>query len=229
MYSENMVDQTEVCVKQPSPNHSYRCRSRYHRQEENGTVYASALHLPVQKDCQHQRDGNGKRHLYDCIFDRIDQRLPYLRICKHCLIIFQSHKDISPAEVSGLKEALIDCLENRYNIQNNKSQHRRNDKRPAPSEFAALTACYFLFRLCHMCHSFFLWGQPPKRLSFHIMLLLFRQRSVHLFCNLLAGIFHGHISGPGLFQKLAGSVFPCNGISGVWSDYHVIAHIQISL
>src|SRR5699024_10606719 len=72
MYSENMVDQTEVCVKQPSPNHSYRCRSRYHRQEENGTVYASALHLPVQKDCQHQRDGNRKRHIYDCIFDRID-------------------------------------------------------------------------------------------------------------------------------------------------------------
>ena len=84
---ENVIDKTIIRVEQPSPYHGYRCRSCYHRKEDDGSVNRTALHLSVKKYCKNKCDDNGKRNLHDRIFECVDQCLPDLFICKNLLIV----------------------------------------------------------------------------------------------------------------------------------------------
>ena len=113
---EQVVDQTEIRVKQPSPDHGYCCRSCNHRKENDRTICSSSSHLSVQQNCQNQCDTDRKRNFYDRIFEGIDQCLPDFRTSEYLFIVFKTDKDISFTEITGLKKALINCLENRDNI-----------------------------------------------------------------------------------------------------------------
>ena len=75
-------------------------------------------------------------------------------------VVIQSDEDVAPAKVPCLKEALVDCLEDRDNVQHDQSQHGGEDKRPSPYEFVAFSGSSF-FNSTHNFTPFLLLGRFP--------------------------------------------------------------------
>ena len=124
------------------------------------TAAGAALHLPVQKSCQHQGDRDGDRHLDDRIHKGIQKGLPYLTVRKHFHIICKTHKPVSPAESAGLEKALIDGLKDRNDIQYQKTCQGRRKEHPAPEKvyFSFPVACRAIAAppYCSFCRDSFI-------------------------------------------------------------------------
>ena len=77
---ENVIEQSELLVIEPFPDHCDSCGSTDHREEEDCTEHGNSLDFSVQKYRKEQRDYNAQRHFDDGVLYRIDQRLPDFRI-----------------------------------------------------------------------------------------------------------------------------------------------------
>ena len=143
---EDIVQKTELLVVEPFPNHCDCCRCADHGQEEDRSIYRNAFHLSVEQDCQEQSNDYGERNLDDGIFNGVPQGLPYFAVSKELLIVAESDKDITFTEITSLTEGLIDCLNDRVEVENNQADHGGQDESPSPHSFPLLSCGHaFLF------------------------------------------------------------------------------------
>ena len=119
--AEHMIQKTKFSVEQPSPYHCHCSGSCNHGKEEDSTVSRNAFHFPVQQNCQNQRDCDGERNFHNRILKGVQYRLPYLSVSEQTNIVLCSDENVAFAKVAGFEKALPDGLENRNNIQDNKS------------------------------------------------------------------------------------------------------------
>ena len=96
------------------------------------TETRNSFYLTVQKNSKKQSDHYAERNFNDGVFDRIDQRLPDLRICKRLCIVGQSDKSIALSEIAGLTERLIHRIDCRIKVKNDQSDHGRRYKGISP-------------------------------------------------------------------------------------------------
>ena len=87
----------------------------------------------VKKNCQKKRDDDSEGDLDQRVLDGIPERLPCFSFCKDLLIVCGTDKDIALAEISCLKEGLINRLKDRIKVQDNQADHRGCDKQPCPA------------------------------------------------------------------------------------------------
>ena len=114
---ENVIEQSELLVVEPFPDHRDSCRSADHREEKDCTEQGNSLDLSVQKYRKEQRNYNAQRHFNDGVLNRIDQRLYDFRICECLCIIGKSYKSIAFSEITGLTERLIYRINGRIKVQ----------------------------------------------------------------------------------------------------------------
>ena len=142
---ENIIKKTELCIVQPLPHHGDSCRSTDHREEEDCTIDGASCDLLVQKNSKKQSDDDTERNFNDCILNRVPERLPCFSSRNDLLIVCETDKNVSLAEVTGLAEGLINRVEERVEIKNNKAEHRREYESVTPCRFTLLGRCHFLF------------------------------------------------------------------------------------
>ena len=114
---EDVVQETELLVVQPLPNHGDRRRGTDHGQEEDGTEQGGTLELLVQEHCEDQSDDNAERHFDDRVLDGVPERMPNFAGGKDLGIVFKTYKNIALAEVARLAEGLPQCVERRIKVQ----------------------------------------------------------------------------------------------------------------
>ena len=145
---ENVVEQTELGIVEPFPDHGHSRGSAYHGQEEDGAVKGSACDLLVQKNCQDQSDDDTEGNLDQGIFNGVPEGLPCLSGSKDLGIVGKADKDIALSEVAGLAEGLIDRIEDRIEVQDKQADDGRRDEQICPSGFALFSLCHLFLHVC---------------------------------------------------------------------------------
>ena len=136
---ECLVEDADVAVVEPAPDHRDRGGHRDHRQEVEGAVDAGAAQaLEVEQHRQQHRQRDPQE--YEPGVDAgVAQRLPELGIVHERAVVGQADPG-RPAEGAPLREAVVHRLHHGPQVEDREAQPGRGDQRVSPPLVPVLEA-----------------------------------------------------------------------------------------
>jgi hypothetical protein len=128
--AEHVIDQPQLPVEQPQPQHRRRHRRHQRRQEDDRAVDRLPVDLRVQQQRHPQRDRQPQRQRQDRVIRRVEQHLLEEAVGNELAVILAADEH-RPLEERVLAEAVIKRQRHRHDREDAKADQPRRDERHA--------------------------------------------------------------------------------------------------